>query len=389
MKKVNVGMIGSGFAANLHLNAYKKVHGVEVNLKAVASTNAMVHEFAKKNGIQDVYKDYREMLKDKEIDVIDIVTPVFLHQTMVEEAMLAGKHIICEKPLTGYTGLDGDKAPIGLNVSKAKMYEKVMESIDRVKDVVEKSGKLFMYAENWVYAPTVLKSAELLKATKSKILFLKGEEWHSGSHAYHAANWDKTGGGAIIRQGCHPISAVLYLKQVEAIARGENIAIESIIADVGVASKVLTEEERKYIAANPVDVEDWGQLNITFTDGTKASVTAGDINVGGVKNNLEVYCNDSVYICNMAPNNNMMSYVIDESTIKDIYITEKIETKAGWQYVATSEELVRGYVGEIQDFMECVAYGRNPLSGFNLAYDTAKVIYAAYLSAEEGRRVAF
>lgn len=387
MKKVNIGMIGSGFAAHLHLNAYKKVHGIEVNLKAVASTNAKVHEFAKANGIQDVYKDYREMLKDDEIDVVDIVTPVFLHQTMVEDAMLAGKHVICEKPLTGYTGLEGDETPIGLKVSKAKMYEKVLESMDRVRDVVEKSGKLFMYAENWIYAPTIEKSAELLRATKSKILFLKGEECHSGSHAYHAANWDKTGGGAIIRQGCHPLSAVLYLKQVEAEARGEKIGIESIIADVGVVSKVLSEEERKYIAANPVDVEDWGQMNITFTDGTKASITAGDMIVGGVKNYVEVYCNDSAHICNMAPNNNMMSYMIDESRIKDVYITEKVETKAGWQFVCTSEELVRGYVGEMQDFMECVAYGRKPLSGFDLAYDTTKAIYAAYLSAEEGRRI--
>ena len=73
-----------------------------------------------------------------------------------------------------------------------------------------------MYAEDWVYAPAVAKTAEILNATRDKILFMKAEESHSGSHAAHAAQWAMTGGGALIRQGCHPLSAVLHLKQVEA-----------------------------------------------------------------------------------------------------------------------------------------------------------------------------
>ena len=52
-----------------------------------------------------------------------------------------------------------------------------------------------------------------------------------------------------------------------------------------------------------------------------------------------------------------------------------------------SDEVLRGYVGEMQDFVECVAYGRRPLCGFDLAYETVKVIYAAYRSAEEGKAI--
>ena len=90
-----------------------------------------------------------------------------------------------------------------------------------------------MYAEDWIYAPAVTKTAEILKATKDKILFMKGEESHSGSHAAHAAQWAMTGGGSLIRMGCHPLSAVLYLKQVEARARGETIGVASVTCDVG------------------------------------------------------------------------------------------------------------------------------------------------------------
>src|ERR1700719_4403752 len=98
-----------------------------------------------------------------------------------------------------------------------------MAEMDETCAAVNASGRLFMYAEDWVYAPAVTKTAEILKAAKDKILFMKAEESHSGSHAPHAAQWSMTGGGALIRQGCHPLSAVLYLKQVEAKARSETI----------------------------------------------------------------------------------------------------------------------------------------------------------------------
>ena len=46
-----------------------------------------------------------------------------------------------------------------------------------------------------------------------------------------------------------------------------------------------------------------------------------------------------------------------------------------------------GYADEMQDFAECIAFDRPAQSGYRLAYDTIKVIYAAYLSSEEGRRI--
>jgi predicted dehydrogenase len=70
-----------------------------------------------------------------------------------------------------------------------------------------------------------------------------------------------------------------------------------------------------------------------------------------------------------------------------LYITEKVDRKTGWQYVCLEEEWTRGYLQEIQDFMECAATGRQPLSDLALAYETIKVNYAGYWAAEEGRRV--
>ncbi|WP_066068098.1 Gfo/Idh/MocA family protein [Neobacillus soli] len=385
MKKVNVGIVGSGFIAAIHIDSYKKVFGIDVCLKAVASTNKMVQSFADKYGIEKIYTRFDQLLEDTEIDVVDICTPAHFHEDMIIRALEAGKHVICEKPMTGFYGT-GD-ANIGHTVSKKEMYHDVMKRMDKLREVAEQSGKLFMYAENWVYAPSITKCAEIIKARKSKVLLLKGEESHSGSHAAHAALWAHTGGGALIRQGCHPLSAVLYLKQVEAQARNEEIHIESIVAEVGNITNHLSEQDRGVIAARPVDVEDWANVSITFSDGTKAAVMAGDMIVGGVRNLVEVFTPDSAHICNMTPNNHALSYFANERNLEDIFISEKVETKQGWQFVSPMEEYVRGYVDEFQDFMECIAFGRNPKSDFNLAYDSTKAIYAAYWSAAEGKRI--
>jgi len=387
MKKIRVGLAGCGFVAELHMYAYRRVYGVDVEVRAVAARGDHVMEFAKRHGIANTHRSFADLIADRDLDVIDICTPPNLHAAMIGDAMQAGKHVICEKPFAGYFGRDGDKAPIGRNVPKALMYERVLEEMEQTAAAIKQSGRLFMYAEDWVYAPAVAKTAEILRATRDKILFMKGEESHSGSHAAHAAQWAMTGGGSLIRMGCHPLSGVLYLKQVEAKARGETIGVSSVTCDVGNVAACLKAEERTYIKANPVDVEDWGTLTLTFSDGTKATIFSGDMIMGGVRNLIETYTSGGSLFANITPNNHMMSYQTSEEKLAPVYITEKVDRKTGWQYVCLEEEWTRGYLQEIQDFMECAATGRQPLSDLALAYETIKVNYAGYWAAEEGRRV--
>jgi predicted dehydrogenase len=83
----------------------------------------------------------------------------------------------------------------------------------------------------------------------------------------------------------------------------------------------------------------------------------------------------------------MLTYQTDEAKLEGVYITEKVDRKTGWQMVCLEEEWTRGYLQEIQDFMECVATGRQPLAGLDLAYEAIRIHYAAYQAAEEGRRI--
>lgn len=387
MERVSVGIIGCGFIAELHLQAYRRVHGLKADVAAVAARGAAVEDFARRHQIPRTHRDWRALIADPSLDVIDICTPPALHAEMVVAAMRAGKHVICEKPFAGYFGWAGDPAPIGRKVAKSVMYERVLAEMAETSAAIRESGRLFMYAEDWIYAPAVAKTAEILTATKDKILFMKAEESHSGSHAAHAAHWSMTGGGSLIRMGCHPLSTVLYLKQVEAAARGESIAVESVTADTGNLVAGLAAEERPHIAAAPVDVEDWGLLSLTFSDGTKATVLAGDMILGGVRNLIETYTSAGVLLANITPNNHLTSYLTDETRLANVYITEKVDRKTGWQFVCLEEEWTRGYQQEIQDFMACAASGRTPRAGLDLAYETMKIIYAGYWAAEEGRRI--
>ena len=72
MAKVRVGLIGCGFVAELHMYAYKRVYGVDVEVAAVAARGDHVIEFAKKHRIPATYRDFRAVLADKTIDVVDI-----------------------------------------------------------------------------------------------------------------------------------------------------------------------------------------------------------------------------------------------------------------------------------------------------------------------------
>ena len=388
-KTVVVGTLGAGYAARLHGNGYKKVSGVRVRLKTICDLNTdLARQVQEEFGYEQITADFQEMLADPEIDVIDIVTPPFVHIPMAIQAMRAGKHVICEKPLTGYFGKKGEEN-VGKTTPKAFMYQEVLRSMDELKAVVEETGKKFMYAENFVYATPIQRSAQLVRAKKSKILFLQGFVGLKGSSSPVAGLGNKTGGGQLVRNGTHPLSGMLWLKQQEAQARGETITVKSVSADVGTTTACLTEHEHRHISARPQDVEDYAAVTVTFSDGTKCLTIASDTVLGGTQNTVDVFCNDSALRCQITPPDLLNTYFLDEDGLEDVVLGEMLPSKLGWNGAFVSDEVIRGYMGELQDFMEAVAYDREPASGFDLAYETAKIMYAAYQSAEEGRRIDF
>lgn len=381
--EICLGMAGAGRATELHMNALRRFRGVPVCCKHITARRFEQMDFMKNRyGFQNSSLHFEDLLNDPEIDVIDICTPPYVHEDMIEKALNAGKHVICEKPLSGYFGSEDDPEPIGKNVSKAQMYDAVLDRLDTLRGVVERSGKKFMYAENFVYAPAIVKAAEIIGKKQSRILFAKGEESLKGSSSPVAGEWSKTGGGTFIRTGAHPLTAILWLKSVEAKARGIDIKVTSVYADTETITSGLSEYEHRHIAARPNDVEDFGVAVLTFSDNTKAVIMATDTLLGGSKNYVELYCNDAAVTCRLTMSNLMETYFLDEDQLGDVYLSEMLPQKTGWNYPFLEDEIIRGYTDEMRDFIEAIYYQRTPKSGFELAYDTVKVIYAAYKSAE-------
>ena len=159
MEKVRLGMIGTQFAALLHMNSLAKLRGSKVEVVAVASkTKEHAAAFAKKFNIPDYYyNDPRQILERKDIDVVDLCIPTDLHEEFAIEAAEARKHIICEKPLTGYFGKERKEELVGFEVNKKFMLREAMKGCDRVAKAVKKNKVKFMYAENWIYAPPFTK----------------------------------------------------------------------------------------------------------------------------------------------------------------------------------------------------------------------------------------
>lgn len=97
--KVKVGIIGSGFEADIHAESFR-IYPAEAEVIAVASpTPGNAEKLARKYGIPNVYSDYRLMLEQDDIEMVTITAPNHLHCQMTVDIARAGKHVVCEKPL--------------------------------------------------------------------------------------------------------------------------------------------------------------------------------------------------------------------------------------------------------------------------------------------------
>ncbi|RFU66626.1 Gfo/Idh/MocA family protein [Peribacillus glennii] len=98
MEKIKVGIIGTGFIGPTHIEAIRRLGFVDV-IGIAGSTRESAEKAAAELNIDKAYGDYQELLNDNEIKVIHNCTPNHLHFKINKEAILAGKHVLSEKPL--------------------------------------------------------------------------------------------------------------------------------------------------------------------------------------------------------------------------------------------------------------------------------------------------
>jgi predicted dehydrogenase len=182
--KVKVGIIGSQFEADIHAASFK-IASEHAELVAVASpTPGNAAALAKRYGIPRVFTDYREMIKERDLEMITIAAPNALHAQMTADCARAGKHVVCEKPLA-----------------------MTIEEAEQMIHDTRKAGVLLLYAEELFFTPKYLKAKEMADdGAFGKIHVVKQSEKHFGPHAAWFWDVNRCGGGALMDLGCHGIA---------------------------------------------------------------------------------------------------------------------------------------------------------------------------------------
>ncbi|MHA6246934.1 Gfo/Idh/MocA family protein [Pontibacter sp. CAU 1760] len=379
-KVIRAGIIGSGFAAKFHYDALQRVFSAKVEIVgAYSSTAENLRAFTQERGIE-AYDSLESLMEN--CDVLHVCTPPVTHEPIVVAALQQNKHVIVEKPFTGYFG-DGSEDFNGDTFSRETGLEETLQSIRRMVEAEQTSAGKIMYAENWVYAPAIQKEREMLEKTGAQILWMHGEESHSGSHSLTYGQWKFSGGGSMIGKGCHPLSAAIYLKHVEGRARtGEPIRPQTISARTHAITRMPTFKDEGHLRTTYKDIEDFAMLHVVFEDGTIADMFASELVLGGVHNWIEVNTSNHRTICNINPNTAMQAYTPSETYFKDVYVVEKTETKQGWSSISPDEGWFAGYQHEMDAFYRTAAFGDPVESNSSLAADVIATIYAGYVSAE-------
>lgn len=381
MCTIRVGIVGTGFIAAYHCDCIRRVYGVDAQV--AGATDVAIdrcERFAEKHGVT-AYPDLDAMIEH--VDVVDVCTPPYAHEKVILQAVAAGKHIICEKPLVGYAGPANDDSFRGDVAPKEPMLSAVVASLERIQETVSRSNVIFGYAENCVYAPSVQKEREIICKSRAQVLRMIGEESHAGNAASYSSFWKYSCGGSLISTGSHPLGVMLYLKRVEGDARnGKLIRPASVSARAHGLTRMPNYEDRGFLRCDYHDVEDYGWMHVTFDDGTVGDVVTGATALGGIYDYVEVFAHNHRTRCRINPVDLLDTYNPGEERFEGIYLVEKISTKQGWSSAAPDEYWTMGYQAEMQDIMKSIAAGRQPQSDLGLAMDVVNTIYSAYLSAE-------
>jgi predicted dehydrogenase len=270
------------------------------------------------------------------------------------------------------------------------MLAEALSNADAMIVAARTHSVTIMYAENLIYAPALQKVERLIAASDGVLIDMRGEESHSGSHAAYSRSWQASGGGSLLRLGTHPIGVALYMKRREGLLRqGTPILPVSVMAETASLTKIraFQEQETPWLVRDWQDVEDWASVIVTWSDGSRGSFIATDVMLGGMRDRMEFLLSNAHIVCDMTHSGPIRAYAPSAEVFGDEHLAEKLETKAGWSFPSADEEWTLGYPQELADFVGAVVEGRAPRSDAELGRDVVNVIYSAYLSAVEGRRV--
>ena len=270
-KALNIGLIGSGFMGQAHADAYRRAGILYRNLPrkpelyAIADQNEALAEQAKARlGFAKAYGDWRRLIEDPEVDVVDITTPNHLHVEPALAALEAGKHVYCEKPMA-------------VKLADAQS----------MAATARKAGVKTLVAFNNIKTPAALVAKQIIERGEIGELVRFRGRFDQGFFNDPSLPWswrcsrELAGTGALGDLGAHAVSVAQFLMgDVAAVsAQAQTIFKERPVPefDAGYGSKVAADAKRR-----AVENEDQVQALVRFSSGAAGVIEASRICAGRV-----------------------------------------------------------------------------------------------------------
>lgn len=382
-KKLNVAIIGKGFMGKLHSHMWRTVDKIfdvdyEPVLKvAVGTDEAATKEFAQRWGFEDYTTDWKQAIERDDVDVVDIVSPTYLHKDMVIHAAKNKKHIFCEKPFA-------------LNAEDAK----------QMADECDKAGVLHYLNHNYRRVPAVTYAKQLIEEGKiGEIYHFRGaylQDWIMDENfplTWHLKA-ETAGGGPLFDLASHSIDLARYLV-------GE---VESVYADMrtfieerplpGAGAATFSKGSAEAAAKGKVTVDDACFIVMDFAG--KRTLGSCDVSrfAGGRRNfnTFEIYGSKGSLTWNLERMDEL-NYLSSSDSEPEQGFRNIMATYASHPYTANwwAPGHLVGYettfVNAAFDFLTALAKGEQVSPNFHDGVSIIKIIEAAKKSAASGTKV--
>jgi predicted dehydrogenase len=263
-KKLRLGLIGSGFMGKTHVFGFAAAQRVfdlpyDVELACIADVTLAQAEAARAAlGFAAATDDWRKMVEDPSIDVIDITAPNALHKEMALAAVAAGKHVYCEKPL----------APLASDARE-------------MAEAAERAGIKTQVGFNYLCNPMLSLAKEMIAADElGEIRGYRGlhaEDYMADANGQFTFRHDPAGGGALADIGSHALATAEFL-------------VGPITRVMGDCVTMIASRPDGKGGTRTVETDDVGRAFLRFENGASGSIEGNWIATGRkMQHDFEVY----------------------------------------------------------------------------------------------------
>lgn len=336
-KKLRIGLIGSGFMGKAHVFGFATAERVfdlpfELELTCIADVADEIAEKARAAfGFKRATSDWRAMVADPEIDLVDITAPNALHKEMALAAIAAGKHVYCEKPL----------APLAADALE-------------MAEAAEKAGVKTQVGFNYLCNPMLTFARDMIAGGEiGEIRGYRGlhaEDYMIDAGSSFTFRHDPAGGGALADIGSHALATAEFLVGPIAKVMGDCVTMIGSRPD----GKGGTRK---------VEVDDVSRAFLRFANGATGSIEGNWIATGRkMQHDFEVYGTKGA-----------LAFSQEHFNVLHFYSTEDKAGRRGFRRIEAGPD--HAPYGRF-----CVAAGHQ--IGFN---DLKAIEVAGYMDAIAGR----